>query len=152
MVISYEMTTSVRFCLSYAPLKLDFYRLKNGQWAIFQEENALFARRLSITLRVRAKVLLHVWSYDFYDTTLSTEYQRRHMITCFLAESTKLRHFRVSDLKILFRELSKAYQTTSHTFISEDFSLKILIYVLSMSFYFLPLYKISRHASRSVRK
>ena len=27
-----------------------------------------------------AKVLLHVWSYDFYDMTLSTGKQRRHMI------------------------------------------------------------------------
>ena len=25
-----------------------------------------------MTLHVRAKVLLHVWSYDFYDTTLTT--------------------------------------------------------------------------------
>ena len=33
-----------------------------------------------MTLRVRAKVLLHVWSYDFYDMTLSTEKQRRHVI------------------------------------------------------------------------
>ena len=33
-----------------------------------------------MTLRERAKELLHVWSYDFYDTTLSTEKQRRHMI------------------------------------------------------------------------
>ena len=31
-------------------------------------------------LRVRSKVLLHVPSYDFYDTTLSIEQQRRHMI------------------------------------------------------------------------
>ena len=31
-------------------------------------------------LRVRAKVLLHVWSYDFYGMTLSTELQRRHVI------------------------------------------------------------------------
>ena len=35
---------------------------------------------LSMTLRVRAEVLLHVWSYDFYDTMLFTELQRRHMI------------------------------------------------------------------------
>ena len=28
---------------------------------------------LSMTLCVRAKVLLHMWSYDFYDTKLSTE-------------------------------------------------------------------------------
>ena len=26
------------------------------------------------------KLLLHVWSYDFYDMTLSTGKQRRHMI------------------------------------------------------------------------
>ena len=33
-----------------------------------------------MTLGIHAKVLLHMWSYDFYDTTLSTELQRRHMI------------------------------------------------------------------------
>ena len=33
-----------------------------------------------MTLRVRAKVLLHVWSYDWYDMTLFTELQRRHTI------------------------------------------------------------------------
>ena len=31
-------------------------------------------------LRLRTKVLLHMWSYDFHDTTLSTEWQQRHMI------------------------------------------------------------------------
>ena len=33
-----------------------------------------------MTLRIPAKVLIHVWSYDFYDMTLSTGKQRRHMI------------------------------------------------------------------------
>ena len=33
-----------------------------------------------MTLRIPAKVLLHVWSYDFYDMKLSTAKQRRHMI------------------------------------------------------------------------
>ena len=32
-----------------------------------------------MTLRIPAKVLLHVWSYDFYDMTLSTGKQRRHL-------------------------------------------------------------------------
>ena len=32
-----------------------------------------------------AKVLLHVWSYDFYDMTLSTGKQRRHMINKYIA-------------------------------------------------------------------
>ena len=33
-----------------------------------------------MTLCIPAKVLLHVCSYDFYDITLSTGKQRRHMI------------------------------------------------------------------------
>ena len=37
-----------------------------------------------MTLRLRAKVLLHVWSYDFYNTTFSTGKQRRHMINNFI--------------------------------------------------------------------
>ena len=45
-----------------------------------QCDNALLTQTLSMTLRVRAKVLLHVWSYDFYDMTLSTEEQRRHVM------------------------------------------------------------------------
>ena len=32
-----------------------------------------------MTLGMRPKVLLHVWSCDFYDMTLSTEEQRRHV-------------------------------------------------------------------------
>ena len=36
-----------------------------------------------MTLHIPAKVLLHVWSYDFYDMTLSTGKQRRHMIKMF---------------------------------------------------------------------
>ena len=33
-----------------------------------------------MTLRASNQVLCNVWSYDFYDTTLATEKQRRHMI------------------------------------------------------------------------
>ena len=33
-----------------------------------------------MTLRIPAKVLIQVWSYNFYDMTLSTGKQRRHMI------------------------------------------------------------------------
>ena len=38
-----------------------------------------------MTLRIPVKVLLHVWSYDFYDMTLSTGKQRRHMINSNMA-------------------------------------------------------------------
>ena len=38
-----------------------------------------------MTLPVRAKVLLPVWSYDFYDTTLFIEYQRRNVIKKFFS-------------------------------------------------------------------
>ena len=44
-----------------------------------------------MTLRLRAKVLLHVWSYDFYDTTLSIEYHWRHMINVFLQMRLQIR-------------------------------------------------------------
>ena len=33
-----------------------------------------------MTLGITAKVLIHVWLYDFYDVTLSPGKQRRHMI------------------------------------------------------------------------
>ena len=36
-----------------------------------------------MTLRIPAKVLIHVWSYDFYYMTLSTGKQRRHMINIY---------------------------------------------------------------------
>ena len=39
-----------------------------------------------MTLRFPAKVLIHVWSYDFFDMTLSTGKQRRHMINIFLLD------------------------------------------------------------------
>ena len=63
----YEMTTSVRVCLSYDPLKWDFIAFK---MIIISIGNALLTRTMSMTLRLRAKVLLHVWSYDFHDMTL----------------------------------------------------------------------------------
>ena len=56
------MTTSVRFCLSYDHFKLDFI--------VFKVD---IVTDVVMTLPVRAKMLCNVWSYDFYDTTLSTE-------------------------------------------------------------------------------
>ena len=50
---------------------MGFYRFQN--YYVNKKRKALFARALSMTLRLRAKVLLHVWSYDFYDMTLSTD-------------------------------------------------------------------------------
>ena len=47
--------------------------LSPSKLTLFQQENSLLTRTLSMTLHVRAKVLLLVWSYDFYDMTLSTE-------------------------------------------------------------------------------
>ena len=42
-----------------------------------------------MTLRIPTKVLLHVWSYDFYDMTLSTGKQRRHMINSDIITKTR---------------------------------------------------------------
>ena len=61
------MTTIVRFCLSYDNLKLDFFAFK------MNIVDPLLTRTSSMTLGLRAKVLLHMQSYDFYDMTLPTE-------------------------------------------------------------------------------
>ena len=55
-----------------------------------------------MTLRLRAKVLIHVWSYDFYDMALSTEEQRRHIINTltkcklYVAERLTERAFKIN--------------------------------------------------------
>ena len=65
--ISYEMTMSVRFCLSYDTLQLYFIAFKMDN---ISRKNTLVSGALSMTLRLRPKVLLHVWSYDFYDDVI----------------------------------------------------------------------------------
>ena len=45
-----------------------------------------------MTLRIPAKVLIHVWSYDFYDMMLSTGKQPRHMIKRGKAARSKKSH------------------------------------------------------------
>ena len=64
------MTTSVRFCLSYDPFKLDFTAFKFDSCST---ENAWFDMDIVMTLLVPVKVLYNVWLYDFYNMTLSTE-------------------------------------------------------------------------------
>ena len=57
------MTTNVRFCLSYEPFKINDY---------FNRKRIVDTDVVN-DVSLRAKVLLHVWSYDLYDMTLSTE-------------------------------------------------------------------------------
>ena len=52
-----------------------------------------------MTLRIPAKVLIHVWSYDFYDMTLSTGKQQRHMIK--IEPQQKYRLGTISNIKLL---------------------------------------------------
>ena len=52
-----------------------------------------------MTLRIPAKVLIHVWSYDFYDMTLSTGKQRRHMIKSILWIDVKVRKDAIAILE-----------------------------------------------------
>ena len=40
-----------------------------------------------MTLRIPAKVFIHVWSYDFYDMTLSTRKQRGYIINTFIVNA-----------------------------------------------------------------
>ena len=53
------MTTSVRFCLSYDPFKLDFIAFK-------VDRKCMVDMDVAMTLLVPAKVLYNVWLYDFY--------------------------------------------------------------------------------------
>ena len=65
--ISYEMSMSVRFCLSYDHFKMNFISYKVGNCST---ENAWLTWNVVVTLLVPAKVLCNVWSYNFYDMTL----------------------------------------------------------------------------------
>ena len=58
-------------------------------WRVFNRK-CMVDMDVVMTLLVPTKVLLHVWSYDIYDTTLSTAYQLRHMIF-FLYKSIRFR-------------------------------------------------------------
>ena len=64
------MAMSVRFCLLYDPLKWDFipFKMKN-----ISTGKRIVGMDIINDVMLRAKVLLHVWSYHFYDTTLSTD-------------------------------------------------------------------------------
>ena len=64
------MTISVRFLLSYDPFKMGFYRLQNE---IVSERKCIVDTDVVNDVMCMAKVLLHMWSYHFYDTTFSTE-------------------------------------------------------------------------------
>ena len=65
--ISYEMTTSVRFCLSY-----DCFKWELKSWDYFNTKHNIVTDGI-MALRASNQVLCNVWSYDFYDMTLSTE-------------------------------------------------------------------------------
>ena len=60
-----------------------------------------------MTLRIPAKVLLHVWSYDFYDMTLSTGKQRRHMIKQSILHVVIEPMLTLSEVEICVRVLFK---------------------------------------------
>ena len=62
-----------------------------------------------MTLHVRAKMLCNVWSYDFYDMTLSTEEQRHFMINirfyssvvCYTRQKKKKKKKRNATVKLI---------------------------------------------------
>ena len=66
--MSYKMTSSVRFCLSYDCFKWDFIAFKVD---IISKHNVV--KDGIVTLRASDQVLCNVWSYEFYDMTLATE-------------------------------------------------------------------------------
>ena len=113
------MTTSVRF-YHMILYKVGFCHFQNEQ--IFNKK-AQFTRTLSMTLRIRAKVLLHVWSYDISDMMLSTEYKRCHMKKRFPVSISPLT-YKKGCFKCRHQHQSKnSKKSTSHklkTFASMD--------------------------------
>ena len=70
--MSFELITSVRVCLLYDP----------KEWNLIVFKMNIISMRKHIVdigdmLNVCDKALLHVRSYDFYDTMLSTKQQQR---------------------------------------------------------------------------
>ena len=68
--ISYEMTKSVKFCLSHDLLNWDFIAFKIN---IISIRERIVDTDVVNDVTLSTKVLLHVWSYDFYNMTLSIE-------------------------------------------------------------------------------
>ena len=64
------MTTIVRFCLSDDPLKWDFvaFKMKN-----ISSRKHIVGMDVVNDVGVCAKVLLHMWAFNFHDMMSSTE-------------------------------------------------------------------------------
>ena len=62
--MSYEMTTSVRFCLSYDLLNWDIIAFKMN---IISIRERIVDTDVVNDITYTRQMLLHVWSYDFYD-------------------------------------------------------------------------------------
>ena len=76
---TYEMITSVRFCLSHDPLKLVSSALKMGN---ISSRKCIVGTDVVSDVTSTRRSVIHVWSYEFNDT-LSTESQLRHVIKSF---------------------------------------------------------------------
>ena len=101
-LISYGMTTSVRFCLSYDPFKCDFITFIMNIISIrkrFADTNIV-----SDVTESRQSLITRV-GIRFFDMTLSTEYQRRHMIN---------RIYEQRNVKDPFEEINPKYMALWH--------------------------------------
>ena len=65
MVIPYEMTTSVRSCLSY---DLSNAILSPSKIVYFKENKCIVVTEVVMTLLVPAKVIIYVWSLTIFMT------------------------------------------------------------------------------------
>ena len=70
--------------------------------------NTLLTRTLSILVLVRAKLLLHVWSYDFYDIAL---YVKIYILGVF--NNNNIGPCNVSDIKTNFGSLQTDWKSST---------------------------------------
>ena len=89
-----------------------------------------------MTLRVCAKVLFHVWSYDFYDTTLSTNqfvdiHLQGSVIVDFgtvqVNEEENVRPHVVFMTDMVFKALKEIFYTVNSRYLKVEVHFKLLI-------------------------
>ena len=102
-----------------------FHRLKS--WHYFSGKHYIVSDGV-MTLRASNQVLCNVWSYDFYEMTLATELQRRHM--------TK------SCLIIIILNVSVKWPSFATIGVSSDTQFSPTFHLVAVSFLFLDIYRI----------
>ena len=126
---TYEMITSVRFCLSYDRFKLEFIVLKLDIISIEIKRNVVTD---VMTLHVRAKILCNEWAYICYDMTLSTNNRDVIMVNKNKRMTLWVEEIRQKSTKVIFfqRPLNQPFLDNLKIAYYKDFEI-LRVYFIS---------------------